>query len=70
MNLSDWLDLNPGKAAEMARHFKVTEAAIHHWRARVPTKRMRAVREFTCGEVSLEDMVPGACRQASMKEAG
>lgn len=43
----------------MAQHFGVTPAAVAQWKSsRVPVDKMKAVRDYTNGEVSLDDMVP------------
>ena len=45
----------------MAEHFGVNKTAVWGWKAHgVPPARMKAVREFTAGSVTLEDMVPEA----------
>ena len=44
---------------EMAAHFGVNKTAVWGWKVHgVPPSRMKAVREFTGGAVTLEDMVP------------
>ncbi len=59
MNLQTWLDEEWGRSARLARHFGVTPGAVSQWRRQgVPLARMKAVRSFTQGEVSLEDMLP------------
>ena len=59
MDLSDWLDSGRGRLAQMAAHFHVSQSAVCQWRTNgVPPARMKAVRDFTAGEVTLEDMVP------------
>ncbi len=61
MNLQTWLDDAVGRNARMAKHFGVTPGAISQWRNNgVPHKRMKAVRSFTGGAVSLDDMLPDA----------
>jgi len=58
MNLSDWLNAERGRAAAIAAHFGLTQPAVTHWRTKgVPKKHMVAVRDFTGGEVSLEEML-------------
>lgn len=43
----------------MAKHFGVSKPAIFGWKVHgVPPNRMKAVRDFTKGAVTLEDMVP------------
>lgn len=57
--LDQWLDEEDGRAKAMAVHFRVSEAAVHYWRKKgVPKQRMKAVRDYTGGAVSLEAMVP------------
>ena len=59
MKFSDWLDGGRGRPKTVASHFGVTQSAVTHWRVHgVPPKRMKAVRGLTCGEVSLEEMLP------------
>ncbi len=43
----------------MADYFGVNKTAVWGWKVHgVPPTRMKAVREFTAGVVTLEDMVP------------
>ena len=43
----------------MADHFSVNKTAVFGWKVNgVPPDRMKAVRDFTGGLVSLDDMVP------------
>lgn len=59
MNLSAWLDSDRGRLTAMAQHFELTQSAISQWRDKgVPRARMKAVRDFTGGAVSLDDMLP------------
>lgn len=54
-----WLDGEDGRAKKLATHFKRTLSAISQWRTTgVPVHHMKAVRDFTGGEVTLEEMVP------------
>jgi DNA-binding transcriptional regulator YdaS (Cro superfamily) len=70
MDLSDWLDSGRGRLAEMAAHFRVTQSAVCQWRTNgVPPARMKAVRDFTGGEVTLEDMLPPANEQQEIARA-
>lgn len=41
----------------MAAHFEVTEAAIHQWKGKVPTKRILAVATYTGNAVTPEEML-------------
>lgn len=59
MTLSEWLDGERGRLTALALHFDVTQAAVCQWRTNgVPLARMKAVRDFTDGAVSLDEMVP------------
>lgn len=59
MKLTDWLDADRGRLTALAAHFGLTQSAVSQWRTNgVPTSRMKAVREFTAGAVSLDDMLP------------
>ncbi len=50
----------------MASHFKVSVSAISQWRTNgVPVDRMKAVRDYTGNDVTLEELVP----EPSPKEA-
>lgn len=61
MRFAEWLKESPGRATDAARHFQVTPSAISQWAAKgVPVARMKAVRDFTAGAVSLEELVPDA----------
>ena len=59
MELTDWLEAEKGRSAALAAHFGKTPAAISQWKSNgVPVGLMKAVRDFTKNEVTLEDMVP------------
>lgn len=59
MNLTAWLDAEKGRSSALAAHFNVTPAAVSQWKRNgVPVANMKAVRDFTGGDVSLEEMVP------------
>lgn len=59
MNISQWLDAETGRNASLAAFFNVTPGAVSQWRTTgVPPKHMKAVRDFTGGDVSLEEMLP------------
>lgn len=61
MDLATWLEMEPGRSAALAQHFGVTPAAVSQWKANgVPVARMKAVRDFTGGAVTLDEMVPEA----------
>ena len=59
MTFTDWLKAETGRATSLAAHFNITPSAVSQWRTNgVPTANMKAVREFTDGAVTLEDMLP------------
>jgi len=59
MELKAWLKQESGRAAEMARHFNLTESAVNYWANQgVPVRRMKAVRDYTRNAVTLDEMVP------------
>lgn len=59
MNLDDWLRQERGRAQAMADHFGVNKTAVFGWRTiGVPPSRMKAIRDYTLGAVTLEEMVP------------
>jgi len=59
MILSEWLDADRGRLTALAAYFGLTQSAVSQWRANgVPLHRMKAVRDFTSGAVSLDEMVP------------
>lgn len=59
MNISAWLDGDRGRLTALADHFGLTQSAVSQWRTNgVPPARMKAVRDFTGGAVSLDDMLP------------
>ena len=65
MNFSDWLKAEDGRAASLATHFAVTPSAISQWRTNgVPPSKMKAVRDFSGGVVTLEEMLPDPVTQA------
>lgn len=59
MDFSTWLDQERGRLVAVADHFGVTKSAVSQWRTEgVPPHRMKALRDFTDGAVTLEEMVP------------
>lgn len=65
MTLIDWLDAKDGRGrlTALAAHFGLTQGAVSQWRGNgVPTHRMKAVRDFTGGAVTLEEMIPEPAR--------
>lgn len=61
MNLSVWLEEEKGRSAALATHFGVSRSAVSQWKSNgVPLDIMKAVRDFSGGNVTLEEMVPGS----------
>lgn len=59
MQLTQWLDREKGRTAALAAHIGVSPSAVSQWRSNgVPVVHMKAVRDFTDGAVSLEELVP------------
>jgi DNA-binding transcriptional regulator YdaS (Cro superfamily) len=59
MNLKDWLEDERGRSDALANHFRVSKAAVSQWKSNgVPVDKMKAVRDFTEGAVTLDEMVP------------
>jgi DNA-binding transcriptional regulator YdaS (Cro superfamily) len=59
MDLTAWLEAEKGRAAAMAAHFNVSPAAVSQWKKNgVPLDNMKAVRDFTGGAVTLDELVP------------
>ena len=61
MQLSTWLDQEKGRTAALAEHFQITLSAVTQWRTNgVPKERMKEVRDFSCNQITLEEMLPDA----------
>lgn len=61
MDITLWLNADRGRLTAMAKHFGLTQSAVSQWRTKgVPPHRMKAVRDFTGGEVTLDDMLPAS----------
>jgi hypothetical protein len=59
MDFKTWVEAEKGRSLALANHFKRTPAAVSQWKKNgVPVDLMKAVRDFTEGVVSLEEMVP------------
>lgn len=59
MDLTTWLEKEKGRAAALAERFGVSRSAVSQWKTNgVPVDYMKAVCEFTGGEVTLEALVP------------
>lgn len=59
MTLIEWLDAGRGRSTALATHFALTQSAVSQWRTNgVPLGRMKAVREYTRGAVTLDEMLP------------
>jgi len=58
MNLIAWLEDEKGRSAALAAHFALTASAVSQWKSNgVPRDKLKAVRDFTGGAVSLEEML-------------
>ncbi len=58
MNLRTWLDAGRGRATSLAAHLGVTVGRVSQMAGDgVPIAHMVSVRDFTQGEVSIEEMV-------------
>ena len=65
MNFNEWLDNETGRAARLAEHFRITPSAVTQWRSNgIPVDRMKDVRDFTSGSVSIEEMIPDSKQAA------
>lgn len=61
MKLNEWLNQEVGRAAKLASHFGRTASAISQWRTNgVPVDLIKSVRDFTGGEVTVDEMLPDA----------
>mgnify|MGYP001424756213 CR=1 FL=1 len=59
MDLYTWIDAERGRMSAMAAHFGISVAAVSQWRTTgIPVDRMKAVRDYTGGQVTLEEMIP------------
>lgn len=59
MDLPTWLDAERGRLTAIAAHFGKSQSAVSQWRTNgVPPYLMKAVREYTGGAVTLDDMLP------------
>jgi DNA-binding transcriptional regulator YdaS (Cro superfamily) len=58
MNLKTWLRSERGRVMAMSERFGVSPQAISQWPVNgIPRDHMLAVRDFTRGEVTLEEML-------------
>ncbi len=59
MELNTWLEAEKGRLTALAQHLGKTPSAITQWKTNgVPVGLMKAVRDFTGGAVTLDEMVP------------
>ena len=66
MKLNDWLNTEVGRAARLASHFGRSASAVSQWRTNgVPVDLIKAVRDFTGGEVTTDEMLPDAETRAT-----
>jgi len=61
MRLKDWLDDEVGRAVRLSEHLGCHRSMVSQMAkglVRVPPKHYRAIRDFSGGEVTLEDLLP------------
>lgn len=67
--LQTWIKAERGRASALATHLKVSRSRISQMaEAGVPVPYMLAVRDFTAGSVTLEDMVATRTLAAQTQE--
>ena len=65
MNLKAWLEAERGRHKALAAHLGVSPGRVTQMaQAGVPAKHMLAIRDFTHGEVTLEEMAVERAAQA------
>lgn len=70
MQLTKWLDGEKGRTAALASHIGVSPSAVSQWRSNgVPVVHMKAVRDFTRGAVTIEEVVRESARITAAKLA-
>lgn len=66
MDLNTWLAEEKGRSSALAERFGVSRSAVSQWKTNgVPLDYMKAVRDFTGGLVTLEELVPEAETKAA-----
>ena len=66
MDIATWLGQEKGRSAALAAHFGVSASAVSQWKTNgVPLAFMKRVRDYTNGEVTLDEMVPEAPEKAA-----
>lgn len=61
MDLNTWLENERGRSEALAVHIGVTNSAISQWKTNgVPVTHMEAVRDFSGGQITLEQLVSAA----------
>lgn len=59
MHLHTWLDAVEGRTNKLAAYFGVTKSAVSQWRRNgVPVDKMKALCDYTHGDVTLDELVP------------
>lgn len=61
MELKTWLDTERGRATSLAAHLGITVSMVSQMASRsvpVPPGHYRSIRDFTKGEVGIEDLLP------------
>lgn len=56
--LARWLGTENGRAADLARHCRVSPQAVDKWKRRVPAERVKDVVEFSGGALSPHALRP------------
>jgi DNA-binding transcriptional regulator YdaS (Cro superfamily) len=72
MKLKPWLKAVPGRASALAVHLDVTRSMVSQMAngdVPVPPRMYRAIRDFSRGEVGIEDLIPDASPVAAQCEA-
>ncbi len=70
MDLTSWLEAEKGRSVALAAHFEKSTSAVSQWKTNgVPLALMKAVRDFTGGVVTLEEMVPGPAAPTETEKA-
>ena len=70
MELKEWLNAERGRSTALAAHLHVSPGRVTQMATDgVPTKFMFAVRDFTKGAVTLEDMVQARTKESEATAA-
>lgn len=61
MLLKEWLELKRGRQSALATHLGVHKTMVSQMASgavRIPPRLYLSIRDFTAGDVSIEDMLP------------